>query len=374
MKKVLLISTVPAFESYNIGLIRAAFLSKLDVYACIFLMGIDHRSKNELMMAYEIPADQEDKVQFLKLSANKVFRIFSSSRYLSQIVQFAQLNQIFDLHFISQDVMLYGHLRQFRSFKIYYTVHDLQKHEDNYGPLKRLKHWYFRIRKDQGLIYQVSNLVTNSRHQRMQLEEDHPGKKVFYHQMPGLITFAIRSGQLKVPELVNETQYVLFFGRLETYKGLDLLYDNFTQREELKDIRLVIAGRGPIYFKRKISQETNIIFINRFIQEAEFNELFSHASLLVLPYKRATQSAVSSLAHHYRLPVVATNIDGLNDTILHEKTGFLYQQDDPAGLSNALLTILENKQLNAAIRSYLQNDDTFFNIKTLAQQLKQIYS
>lgn len=374
MKKVLFVCTVPALESYSIGVISAAFANaNIDCYAFILLNGKDQRSRAELMAAYMLPEAKINHVEFHLLASSKVVRILSTNSYLNKVIRFLGQHDIQKVHFISQDVMLSGFLSKFKAFELYYTVHDLTPHAAKLSFLQRIKHYYLRIRKDKLLVKQINNLVTSSIHQKEKLEQLYPEKNVIFHRMPGLDTPTIRDGNVKVKELINSDNYILFFGRIEPYKGLDQLYQAFCTDKDLASFKLVIAGKGNIYFERHKEKESNITFINRYINDNEVKDLFNKSVMFVLPYRSATQSAVTSIGYHYCIPVVASNIDGLSDTIIHEKTGLLYKTGDQVALAGAINRLLSDKNLALEIKDYLKNEQSFFDPVKLGYELANIY-
>ncbi|MEL6357393.1 MAG: glycosyltransferase [Bacteroidota bacterium] len=96
-------------------------------------------------------------------------------------------------------------------------------------------------------------------------------------------------------------KYLLFFGLIREYKGLDLLLEAFADaRFRGTNIKLIVAGefytdRGPydrLIEKHQLSAD--IIQVDRFIQDSEVADYFNAADLLVLPYKTATQSGVTT--------------------------------------------------------------------------------
>lgn len=374
MEKVLLVCTVPALESYNVGVIRAAFnYADLDCYACIFVNGSDTRTKQKILASFEIPLEKNSKVWIGKLAISKLARILSSSKYLYQVRQFAQLNEITKIHFISQDVMLHGNLANFKDFKLYYTVHDLLPHPAKLSLLQKLKYYYFIIRKDKLLVRHLENLVTNSFHQKETLERIYPKKNIYWHSMPSLVVPAIKDGTTQVEELKEVDQYVLFFGRIELYKGLEVLYQAFTNHPLLANLKLVIAGNGGIYFERIKEKEANIFFLNRYIADEEIASLFKKALFMVLPYHSATQTAVTSLGYHFGIPTIATSIEGLKDTIIHGKTGLLYEFNSPDVLAQTIIRLKSDDELLQNMQKYIATTLPFFNEQILAKELTKIY-
>jgi glycosyltransferase involved in cell wall biosynthesis len=116
---------------------------------------------------------------------------------------------------------------------------------------------------------------------------------------------------------------LLFFGLIRDYKGLDLLIDALPLLGE--EYQLVIAGESYGSFEKYQAQiaasgcADRIKVFNRYIDDEEVPRFFSAADLCVLPYKSATQSGITAIALHFDLPVVATPVGGLAESI--EKPG-----------------------------------------------------
>ncbi|TBO43316.1 glycosyltransferase [Pedobacter kyonggii] len=373
MKKVLLVCTVPSLESYSIGIISAAFANKsINCYAYIFLDGKDQRSEKELVFAYGV-SDVRQQVQFCYLATNKIIRFLSSSIYLDKVKRFAFSQVIQEIHFISQDIILARHLSKFKKFNLYYTVHDFVPHPAKLNFFQGLKHYYLRIRKDKYLMSQIKNLVTNSVSQLRALQKRYPDKNVRWHRMPTMLTNEILMGNEVVPELGEIEGYVLFFGRIEVYKGIEGLYREFINNPKLSKIILVIAGKGSLYFKRDKTKEANIVFINRFIKEKEVATLFKKAKLLVLPYHSATQSAITSLAYYFKKPVVGSAIEGLNESILHMETGLLYPPEQFDQLTSMIIRLYVDGHLYRKIETNLTTEQPIYDLFKLGDELAVIY-
>lgn len=114
-----------------------------------------------------------------------------------------------------------------------------------------------------------------------------------------------------------------FIGRIEPYKGLDILIEAF-EHCKTKDLELLIAGSGKIEenLLERINTNKRITLINRYIQDEEFETIFNQFDFLVLPYKRASQSGVIPLSFSFGKTVIATNVGALEEQI-PEGTGIL---------------------------------------------------
>lgn len=152
--------------------------------------------------------------------------------------------------------------------------------------------------------------------------------------------------QFGAPDLQKRNyRKVLFFGRIVEYKGLDILLAAW-KNLSLENAQLIIAGEGDISpYKKLLENQKNIEVLNYYIDEKKIREIFSKASLLVLPYKDATQSGVLSIAYYYSMPVIATSVGGLPDVVIDKKTGWLINPNSVLELTNALSEALSSADL-----------------------------
>lgn len=140
---------------------------------------------------------------------------------------------------------------------------------------------------------------------------------------------------------------ILFFGRITPYKGLDVLLRAFPKiKEQVPEARLIIAGNGELKpYAQLLKGLSNIEVANRWIAEEEVAGFFERASLVVLPYTEATQSGVIPIAYSFGLPVIATKTGGLEEQVIHGKTGYLVPPSDLDALAEACVKLLENEPL-----------------------------
>jgi len=155
-------------------------------------------------------------------------------------------------------------------------------------------------------------------------------------------------------------RYVLFFGFIREYKGLDLLLQAFSD-QRLKDqrIRLLVAGEfycdpKPYYdLIEKHQLQDQVILSNEFIPDSRVLYYFCASDLVVQPYKNATQSGVTQIAYHFNKPMIITNVGGLAEFVPDGKLGYVVEPE-PAEIAKAILRFYEEGQerefeANAAI-------------------------
>lgn len=111
----------------------------------------------------------------------------------------------------------------------------------------------------------------------------------------------------------KETKNLLFLGRIDKYKGIELLINTIRNNNIVFD-KLIIAGKSQ--YKLDFPElDDRIEIIDRYLSEQEMGAYLSWANLLVLPYTEATQSGVITLGIYAELPMVCTDVGGLSEQL-----------------------------------------------------------
>ncbi len=135
----------------------------------------------------------------------------------------------------------------------------------------------------------------------------------------------------------------LFFGRIQKYKGIDLLLEAFKiVLEKAPNAKLLIAGSGSFWFDLdsfSISSD-NLIIRNSFIPGPELADMIDAASVIVCPYRDATQSGVVMSAYAFCKPVVVTDVGALREVVEDGVTGLVVPPNDAQSLALAMLDFI----------------------------------
>ncbi len=152
-----------------------------------------------------------------------------------------------------------------------------------------------------------------------------------------------RSEALGLLGLRESQRYLLFFGFIRDYKGLDLLLQAMAdERMDQLGIKLIVAGEfygSPKPYNDLIARldlGPRVVMHTEFIPDHEVNRYFCAADLVVQPYKEATQSGVSQIAYHFEKPMVVTRVGGLPEIVPHEKAGFVVDPT-PESIADAIV-------------------------------------
>jgi glycosyltransferase involved in cell wall biosynthesis len=147
---------------------------------------------------------------------------------------------------------------------------------------------------------------------------------------------------------------VMFFGRLSPYKGLDVFYEAATLiARRMPGVKFVVAGRPVEGYSPPAPprlESSSVEVLHRYLTSAETAQLFQNASVVVCPYRDATQSGVVLTAYAFGVPVVATAVGGMPEYVVPEKTGLLVPVGDAAAVADAVCRILSDVAFAGRLR------------------------
>lgn len=131
--------------------------------------------------------------------------------------------------------------------------------------------------------------------------------------------------------LDTDKRYLLFFGLIRDYKGLDLLIEALEDKElrKRRDFRVIVAGEfyaDPdkyLSLARDNAVDDKIIWRTEFIPDSEVKYYFSVAEMVVQPYKTATQSGVTQIAYQFDRPMLVTSVGGLPEMVPAGRAGYV---------------------------------------------------
>ena len=179
--------------------------------------------------------------------------------------------------------------------------------------------------------------------------------------------------------LQPEKQYMLFFGLVRAYKGLDLLLDAFGKvKDQLPNLQLIIAGEfyeDEDKYRTQIANNQltdRVIIKNEFIADADLSKYFGAADLIVQPYKSATQSGVTQVAFHFEKPMLVTNVGGLGEIVHDHQMG--YAVDPNAQAIAEALTDYYTQNRQADYTAYLIQQKENYSWTKLAESFVTIYN
>ena len=161
--------------------------------------------------------------------------------------------------------------------------------------------------------------------------------------------------------LDKDCNYLLFFGLIREYKGLDTLLEAWksVRRDGLK---LIVAGE---FYEDKEKYEPmfetlgdSVILHDRFIADDDVKYYFSAVDALVLPYKTATQSGVTQIAYNFCTPMIVTKVGGLPEIVPNDVVGYVCEPS-VEGVAEAIENLYKDENLARFSENILQERKRF---------------
>lgn len=173
--------------------------------------------------------------------------------------------------------------------------------------------------------------------------------------------------------------FLLFFGFIRGYKGLDLLIEAFSdKRLRNRNLKLIVAGEfyeddKPYKSLVKAANlDNDVIFFDHFIKDSEVPLFFSAADLVVQPYKSATQSGVTQIAYYFEKPMLVTDVGGLKEIVPDGKCGYVVKPEAPA-ISEAIIDFFDNNKKEFFTEGVRQ-EKVKFSWEKMTAAILEVYS
>jgi glycosyltransferase involved in cell wall biosynthesis len=175
----------------------------------------------------------------------------------------------------------------------------------------------------------------------------------------------VRNEALAKLNLDTGNSYLLFFGFIRAYKGLDLLLEAFSDRRlRNRKLKLIIAGEfyeDDTPYRDLIKEnnlENDVVFFDHFIRDSEVPLFFCAADLVVQPYKTATQSGVTQIAFYFEKPMLVTDVGGLKEIVKNGECGYVVKPK-PELITEAIIDFFDNDRKEKFTEGVKQEKEKF---------------
>ena len=173
-------------------------------------------------------------------------------------------------------------------------------------------------------------------------EMDVPSQRV--HIVP-LVTMPVRPASFRERSQSDQVNF-LFFGTLRKTKGLTTLIEalhSLASNERLaQSVGFTIAGRGDSELEQLVATTArdlnNVSAEIGYITAERRQQLYDAADCVLLPYSSiSAQSGVLQDAYSQRLPVIASDVGPIGQTVNADGSGWVIPPSDPAALEQAIV-------------------------------------
>jgi len=178
--------------------------------------------------------------------------------------------------------------------------------------------------------------------------------------------------------LEENTNYILFFGFIRRYKGLDMLLEAMADaRIKNKNLKVIVAGEyyeDGSFYENKIKEhgiEEKVVLRTDYIPSEMVKYYFCACDMVVQPYRSATQSGVTQIAYHFEKPMLVTDVGGLSEIVPNGKAGYVIEPK-PSAIADALSDFYDNAR-EAAFCAAVANEKKRFQWDSFAAAIEDLY-
>jgi glycosyltransferase involved in cell wall biosynthesis len=175
---------------------------------------------------------------------------------------------------------------------------------------------------------------------------------------------------------LTASNVILFFGYVRAYKGLMTLIDAMAR---LPGVLLLVVGEfydSEEKYRRHVADtgvDSRVRFYSEYIPNDQVVDYFCASDVVVLPYLSATQSGITQIAYNFDKPVIATDVGGLAEVVIHEKTGLVVEPGNPASLADAIRRFYADN-LESAFSANVREEKKKYSWDNLVANIEELGS
>ena len=346
----------------------AAVIDSFELFLALNKIGIDHQvflsSDNELKYRWNNLYDRNN-IFWLNTYKNSI------SSFLFSFFLLKWFNLLILLRKYKDEDILATHFHPWLFFVILLKKMICRKfiyivHENPFEPKERDD--FFSLLLQKFVIKQADVIVTHSVNVKNEISKYIKVNVVFFPL--GAYSNYCKNFNYKIKK--SDTTTFLFLGRIESYKGVDLLLESFyLLLEKYSNIKLVIAGYGLL---PDVGQKHNSIeIVNRWLSDEEICGFLNQADVVVLPYKKASQSGVLSLAWACGVPTIVSDVGGLSEQVLDKENGLIFKSNDKIDLADKMSEFIVDKDLLVRLKQgAIYSGEQLYTWNNVAKGIKDV--
>ena len=180
---------------------------------------------------------------------------------------------------------------------------------------------------------------------------------------------------------LNGDKVLLYVGRIESLKGLDLLAHTAAQMQSVEKVKVLVVGgddgkNQELDRIKRLTKELNVDHLFEFIGRVDQEELPSYynaADVCIVPsfYESFGLAALESMA--CGTPVVASRVGGLPTVVKHGRTGYLQSWRCPEAFANSVEMIISSQSLRDSMGRAARDQAETLGWDSVANQMIDIY-
>lgn len=190
----------------------------------------------------------------------------------------------------------------------------------------------------------------------------------------------VNFNKLSYTKEVRDPNLILYVGRFEPRKGIDVLLNSLDFLE--KPVTLVLIGSSlkNQYYKKilemvSVKNKKHSVIHKANVSDSELLKWYHKASIFVCPSLSESFGIVNIEAMACGTPVIASDIEGIRDIVYNGKNGILVTPNDPKKLAEAINYLLDNENIRLRLSEEgINSVKEDFTWKSIAQELSSLYN
>jgi glycosyltransferase involved in cell wall biosynthesis len=202
----------------------------------------------------------------------------------------------------------------------------------------------------------------------------HVRRGFFKHAAREVLPYGLPSEPAPASPADKSTFDVLFLGRVQSHKGIELLVRAFRRLDD-PALRLHVVGTGPsVAACKTLAGDDNRIHFYGFVSGEMRRTLMENADCLVLPSLWPDNYPVSIQEAFQSGPVViASRIGGIPEMVRSGANGLLVEPGDEAGIAAAIENLRTSPDLTARLRAAARETARVYDMRFHVGRLAEAY-
>lgn len=241
---------------------------------------------------------------------------------------------------------------------------------------------YFLNKQIIGLFKQLDFVITPS-HIAAQFFQKIGFKKPIQAISNGIYLQKFQQQSEKAKEVLRKKlslpnkQTLLYVGRLDKEKRVDILLKAVAKVQDICDIHTVIVGKGMeastlSALAKRLKITDKITFVG-YLSDDELPTIYQLANIFIMPGDAELQSIATLEAMASGLPIIAADAIALPQLVHNGKNGYLFRPNNPLDLANAIQKLANDKVMQVSMGKKSKDMVAEHDMRFVVKQMQSVY-
>ena len=262
-----------------------------------------------------------------------------------------------------------------RRIKTTVFIHDPKHHSGEQWVIKLIRNFVYPFYAKKALcLLSYENAIE-------ELKRSHPifkNARLRSVRLPGMAVMEFEDLKSAIEQGKVAFEYdLIFYGRLEAYKGVDLLLEanRYLQRSDRSVRILIVGGRGDLKNEVRLAAKSDhkVCFVDDYVSNRQLAEYIAKSKAVILPYRDATGTQTIQIANYYYKPVIVNCVGCFEEYVKEGQNGYFIRDMTPEGLGETIDFVLKSIEGQVFEQKQIyETADALFNIDQIAAEIETL--